>query len=239
MDHGLLQQCSSKSIRSMQNNAGFFPCDQENFERFYDLMWKSCGQVDILGVWYNKMEDFFIQCAMDSPELVRLRALEPYYTKNHWTSALKGKKVLVIHPFADSIACQYQKRRQLFEEEDMLPEFQLLTMKAVVTHAGQTDDRFGSWFDALNYMIQEAMNYDFDCAIIGCGAYGFPLAAALKQRGKQVVHMGGATQLLFGIKGKRWDNHQQISRLYNEAWIRPSEEETPKNPKGVENGCYW
>ena len=53
-------------------------------------------------------------------------------------------------------------------------------------------------------MYTEAVKIDFDTAIIGCGAYGFPLAAKLKAAGKQAFHMGGATQLLFGIKGSRW-----------------------------------
>ena len=37
--------------------------------------------------------------------------------------------------------------------------------------------------------------------------------------------MSGATQLLFGIKGKRWDDHPVISKLYNPAWVRPDETE--------------
>jgi hypothetical protein len=63
---------------------------------------------------------------------------------------------------------------------------------------------------------------DFDVAIIGCGAYGFPLAAHLKRLGKKAIYMGGATQLLFGIKGKRWDNYRLISNFFNEHWVRPS-----------------
>ena len=75
----------------------------------------------------------------------------------------------------------------------------------------------------------------FDIAIIGCGAYGMPLAAYCKQIGKKAVHLGGATQLLFGIKGKRWDNYS----LYNDYWVRPLESETPRNAGKIESGCYW
>ena len=57
------------------------------------------------------------------------------------------------------------------------------------------------------------MKIDFDVAIIGCGAYGFPLAAKLKQAGKQAIHLAGATQLLFGIKGKRWEEYQFQKRF--------------------------
>ena len=88
-------------------------------------------------------------------------------------------------------------------------------------------------------MYEEAMKQEFDVAIIGCGAYGFVLAAMLKRAGKQAIHMGGATQLLFGIKGKRWDEMPQVSKWYNDAWVRPDENEQPKQKNLVEEGCYW
>ena len=51
--------------------------------------------------------------------------------------------------------------------------------------------------------------------------------------------MSGATQLLFGIKGRRWDTHPQISKLYNPAWVRPAPAEQPTNKQAVEGGSYW
>jgi hypothetical protein len=104
---------------------------------------------------------------------------------------------------------------------------------------GQKDDRFEDWFQALDYMTEEALKKDFDVAIIGCGAYGFPLAARLKEAGKQVIHMGGATQLLFGIRGNRWDAKEEYQALINDAWCRPAENEKPKSAGKVENQCYW
>ena len=80
---------------------------------------------------------------------------------------------------------------------------------------------------------------DFDIAIIGAGAYGLPLCSYVKLKGKKAIHMGGATQILFGIKGMRWDSHEYISKLYNENWIRANSEETPINSNKVEGGSYW
>ncbi len=114
-----------------------------------------------------------------------------------------------------------------------------MTLKAVQTIAGQKDERFADWFEALSYMEQEALAKDFDVALVGCGAYGFPLAARLKRAGKQVVHMGGALQLLFGIRGKRWDDREDYQVLFNDAWQRPLEEERPAGAAKVENQCYW
>ena len=51
--------------------------------------------------------------------------------------------------------------------------------------------------------------------------------------------MGGATQVLFGIIGKRWEAYPQFKQIINEYWTRPLSEETPSEYLKVENGCYW
>ena len=65
-----------------------------------------------------------------------------------FTMALKGKRVLVIHPLDDEIRKQYARRTQIFKNEEWLPEFELVTLKAVQTIAGIRDERFNNWFEA-------------------------------------------------------------------------------------------
>ena len=237
----LQDEKSRKAFDGLNNNAGFFPKDASLLPKFCELMYDSCKEVDLLGVWSNEMEDYIVDRYCSTAQLCRLMALEPWNVENPWSEALEGKKVLVIHPFEKTIINQYHKNRaEIFRDTKILPEFQSLsTVKAVQTLAGEEDARFKDWFEALNWMYEEAMKLDFDVAIIGCGAYGFPLAAMLKRAGKQAIHMGGATQLLFGIKGKRWDEMPQVSKWYNDAWVRPNEEEQPKRKELVEEGCYW
>ena len=111
-------------------------------------------------------------------------------------------------------------------------------IKAVQSLAGEKNP-FENWFQALEFMKDQILKKDFDIALIGCGAYGFPLAAHVKKIGKQAIHMGGSLQILFGIKGKRWDNHPVISKFYNEHWVRPRAEDKPKKSHLVEDDCYW
>ena len=80
---------------------------------------------------------------------------------------------------------------------------------------------------------------ELNIALIGCGAYGFPLAARIKKMGKKSIHLGGATHLMFGIKGKRWDQRSRFMNLYNEFWKYPSINEKPKGYFGIDRGCYW
>lgn len=222
------------------NNAGFFPGEPQALKRFAEEMRRACKMADAFAVWIFPMEDYCITTYGDPQKIIWPRSLEPWYVEKPWTAALAGKKVLVIHPFVDTIVKQYQKRELLFDNPDVLPEFaELHVVKAVQTIAGTKDDRFADWFEALEWMYTEAMKKDFDVAIIGCGAYGLPLTARLKAAGKQAIHMGGATQILFGIKGNRWDNHPVIGKLYNEHWVRPAESERPANVNTVEGACYW
>lgn len=220
--------------------SGFFPDNGEQAERFVQYMLSISKSIDLLGVWNLFMEDFFCEHYAVNAEFTKLRNIEPYYAENvePWSRALEGKKILVIHPFAESIQMQYKKREEIWKDRFILPEFDLQTIKAVQTVADQKDDRFHTWFDALEYMIEECKRKDFDIALIGCGAYGMPLAAEIKSMGKGAIHLGGALQILFGIKGARWDHHPIISRFYNDAWIRPMEG-VPKGGDRVEGGCYW
>jgi len=222
----------------MHTNAGFFPPTDDNLIKFGQLLWESAASVDVFGVWYNLLEDYVIHAQNPGAELVRLEALEPYRSKNPWSKALKGRRVLVVHPFEDSIKHQYSQREKLFDDLNVLPEFELVTYKAIQTNAGGTC-AYSDWFKALDAMYEDISKIDFDVAIVGCGAYGLPLSAKLKKLNKQVIHLAGATQILFGIRGARWDGRPDMQHFFNSYWIRPSEKEKPKNASSVENGCYW
>ena len=225
----------------MANNAGFFPANDTSLDAFAEQFLEHLKQVDVMAVWFNKFEEVICNRHCSDPQLVDIRCIEPFWFTNPWSSGLSGKKVLVVHPFVESIRKQYQEKRQfLFVDPAVLPEFELKTVRAVQSIAGSKVD-FTTWFDAYRHMCDEIANIDFDVCIIGAGAYGLPLASFAKKMGKQAVHMGGITQVLFGLKGKRWEQNyaDTTARLFNEHWIRPLESEKPANNHLVENGCYW
>ena len=221
----------------MYNCAGFFPSNKSTLSKFAELVIEDIKHIDILGCWLpneTRIKDHL----NGKIKTIPLGALDPWNYDTPWTLTLKNKKVLVIHPFEDTIKKQYKKRKLLFENKKVLPEFELIILKAVQSAAG-IETSFNTWFDALDYMCSQINKIDFDIAIIGAGAYGFSLAAHIKRIGKKAVHLGGITQLLFGIKGNRWDHGEIEKQLYNEHWIRPLESETPEEIKKVEGGTYW
>lgn len=231
---------SKNIMNQMQQWSGFFPPTPENMQKFGDLMIKDIPMVDILGSWIPQEKLFKEE--LKQVISVNLELLNPYWSNTPWTKALAGKKILVIHPFAETIKRQYARRKLLFKNPDILPPFELKTIKAVQSLGGT--NRFKNWFDALQWMKNEMDKTDYDICLIGCGAYGFPLAAHAKRQGKKAVHIGGSLQLLFGIRGARWENPHynetyNYATLMNEYWVKPDENEKPKNAQQVEGACYW
>lgn len=227
--------------KNMMILSGYFPNDNRSLSMFSDLIDDCINEIDILASWLNSEE---LVNLPNTCKRITLLNLEPYWSDTPWTYSLKGKKVLVIHPFANTILRQYKKRELLFQDNKVLPEFDSLTVIPSIQSIGGETHGFKTWFDALRYMESEIDHCDYDVALIGCGAYGMPLAAHCKSMGKKAVHMGGALQLLFGIKGSRWEdpnynNEHQYTNLFNEYWVRPSEEEKPKAADNVEKACYW
>lgn len=217
--------------------SGFFPNDNSLAEKFIEIYNQSIANLDVLGVW-NEME-YQLENIPDNVKLCKIRELEPWFYNEPWSYQLKDKKVLLVHPFEDSIKHQFDQKDLLYKNPKILPDFELKTIKAVQTIAGQKSE-FETWFDALESMKNQIAKTEFDIAIIGCGAYGFPLTSFVKDLGKQAVHLGGVTQLMFGIKGKRWEEWQHyidLRKNYGENWIFT--QDIPKDFNKIEDGCYW
>lgn len=231
---------------NMRALSGFYPPTDENLTRFSSEALQILPDIDVFATWNfrSTVEGRIIETYNKIATLVDLDALGPNVFAPSWTRALAGKKVLVIHPFSTTIEAQYKKRALLFKNPDILPEFELKTLRAVQGLGGMDNANYPDWFAARDSMKHQIDKIDFDIAIIGCGAYGMFLAQYVKSLGKQAVHTAGATQLLFGIKGERWiHEHPEISKAFNENWTFPLPADTPKNLNDIMRGedcrCYW
>ena len=237
-------------MQQMKRWSGFFPATEENLNRFGRMMLEDAKEVDVLGSWVDneKLMQPYMSPALQK---LHLHVLEPFWSRNPWSRILRGKRIVVVHPFAATINAQYQNsRRNLFDNQDILPEFGSLRLVKAVQSLGGENNGFQDWFEALEWMKKEIDKEEYDICLIGCGAYGFPLAAYVKRTGKQAVHLGGALQLLFGIRGHRWENPNYGVRewnipkglylnLMNSYWTRPLGKELSKNANQVEGACYW
>lgn len=223
-------------IKSMKQNAGFFPANKEyldHYNRYIEVMLR---ETDVLGISGIHMENYFFNNLTPDAVPIQNWVLDPLLGR--WSHLLAGKKVLVVSPFVEQIKKQYAKRHLLFPTKpDVLPDFTLITVKAVQTSGKENDERFQNWFEALDYMKIEILKQEFDIALIGAGAYGTPLCLYVKSLGKIAIQTGGATQLLFGIIGRRWEKRPYVVEHLNKHWIRPVDK--PSGYKDIEGGCYW
>lgn len=216
---------------------GFFPAEHVLIDQFCQMYIEKMQKADFLWcMWQSRFENKLFQECCPEMQLTKYDDTGfPFNEKKPWTTALKGKKVLVIHPFEQSIRKNYENREKLFANPEFLPEFELITLKAIQTLADNKQVAYKNWFEALENMQVQMKNIDFDIALIGAGAYGFPLGAYAKEIGKKALHIGGMLQLYFGIRGKYYDQFG----YHNDFWTRPLKSERPNGYQKVEAGRYW
>jgi hypothetical protein len=184
---------------------------------------------------------------------VKPRVFESFYNpQNQYTAHMTQGPIAVVSPFASSIESQWPKIREIFPPSGHAgavwpPNAQLVAIKAPYgphlstepTHAWPQEVLSGGPQAAVQHLAEQVQASGARYAFVGIGALSLPLVAELKRRNIIAIHTGGGTQIMFGVKGKRWLNHATISTFFNPAWISPSPEETPSQAHQVESACYW
>jgi len=246
----------------LEKNAGVFPLLHKNndiFSKWCHASIEATQYTNVLAVaWYETIDDEkanaikkaeaeALQCwgilAVHCP----LRSLEPYYVDSsiQWTQHLKGHKVAIVSSFTETAKKQVAKLPAIWPLANVLPSdiewswVQTGHPPSVAQGRNEWPAHIGTWSDAVNHVVSEVIRTGARFALIGCGGLSMPIAKALKDRGIIAIVLGGAIQVLFGIKGSRWANHDVISKFWNDAWVWPSIEETPLGATGIEGGCYW
>jgi hypothetical protein len=228
-------------LEYLHRNAGVFPVERDELVRWAHTYLEAVASMDVLGVWNDQRESQLIARFATDAELVSMRALEPYYHAPPWSSALKGRRVLVVSPFRLSILRQWAKGgKMLFPScPDILPEFDIDIVQSPFS-ACLVAPVDATWHAALERLSEDIALRQFDVCLIGAGAWSLPLAAFVTRRLRRTaVHLGGATQILFGLRGRRWDSADVGRRFYNAAWTRPLPEERPEHTWKSEWSAYW
>jgi hypothetical protein len=231
--------------------SGLFPVRKDVFFRWAEEYRSALHSLDVVAQWQpgNIYEGVLEKKIInrECPQAFRAgRSLIHFFLGNHrsgWLDDLARLRWLVIHPFEKTIQAQLPHLTEV-------GVFSLSADPAVRQRARDTrilrcpqfaymePPRHRDWLHALEDMKREMERQaeDFDIALVGAGAWSLPLTAHAKKIGKKGMHLGGALQLLFGIKGGRFDDW---SILYNDRWIRPLAEERPPNHRLMEQGAYW
>ena len=245
----------SHVFQHMIVNAGLFPPRQDTLDHWSEYMLQTVlPAMDLLVEWnpISKLHEYyFLEAHAPQSKRTVLRALEPYYEDDpgdKYTLAIpEGEKIAIVSPFADTILNQAHptKLPQIWESQPVWsPKHTFIPIQTfysplVAGERHRWSPRIHNWQAACDDIVEKVRHVGAKYVFIGCGALSLPIAAALKHAGHIAIHTGGATQILFGIKGRRWDSHSVISKFYNSAWTRPGTHEIPERAAAIENGCYF
>jgi hypothetical protein len=238
---------------TLERNAGVFPSEETYLLQWIEETTDANKTCDILAAgWYaplRQQELLFLNQINHTYSCVPLRSLEPYYVPSHlrWTTLLADQRVGVVSSFTETMKQQLSRRVKVWgkDVESYLPDtaefvfFQTGYSPAIAKGRAEWNPAAKTWNQAIDSLEREILHSNVRIVLIGCGGLGMPLAQRLKKAGKIVIVLGGAIQVLFGIKGERWKHHDVIGKLWNPAWTYPSEQETPRGASLVERSCYW
>lgn len=252
---GTGDQIPNELQKTLELHAGIFPSNEtivKVWKSAYISALKNIHDEPIVAGWYKPLETIekkILEETCPNAPHIPLRCLEPYYVdeKYRWTRFLAGKKVAVVSSFAKTIEKQITIREKIWGEkaDSLLPPdtewIPIQTKYPPILAEGRAGWPAGvtTWMAAVRYISDMIIAKNPDICLIGCGGMGMILAAVLKQKGIICIVMGGSIQVLFGIKGKRWASHDVISKFWNEHWVWPAVDETPKGAAKIEGACYW
>jgi hypothetical protein len=226
---------------SLAVNAGIYVSTQDELEKWCQLTLESIKNLDYALEWCPEQGDkYVLDLAWKGKErFYSFEDIEPFFhEEDGWHYNLKNKKLLVISPFKDTILQQVNNYSKIWKNAE-IGDVSVVRAPYPAMLTGEDPKCF---LFHLERMKEEISKQNFDFATIGCGGYSLILLDYIKKMGKPCIHLGGGNQILFGIKGKRWDENQSFvkSKWYGkENWTSPLNHEVPKYKNLVENGCYW
>jgi hypothetical protein len=234
-------------LRELENNAGIKIQNSDSLAKYSRKLVTAYDNCTIIAEWEQVGKVFqktgssqkFIQVRTPNIPKIDARALEPYYFKESWMSAMKNKKILIIHPFVKTIQKQIKQLDKIFPNQSWFENCTFEIIAPPFTLAGNHQNK--DWEEHLDEFIGRLKQVkEFDIALIAAGGYGMLIADLIfTEMKKSVMYVGGALQIFFGIIGKRWFENKDILKLVNDDWIRPNREDKPLNFQNVEKGCYW
>jgi hypothetical protein len=241
-------------IRPFANNAGIYVRTNEDIMEYAKKYQGAFQKCELYTGWekhggyyrHIPLSHDYMTTTYANKQLVWTVALNIYYYiySNPWTQALRGKRILIVSAFAESIMEKIPIREKIYDGVDLFPDCTFITIRPPQTqgayHGVSQDDYFGYHLNQFTKELDTIRDM-YDVALVSCGGYGNLVCNYIFDSGKSAIYVGGVLQMYFGILGGRWlQDEPDIVRLFlNENWTRPKEHERPAGYKTIENGCYW
>jgi hypothetical protein len=240
------------NVYTMKNNAGIKLSSDESTKKWVKNHLDSFKNCDIYLGWSKHNEDRVYQYITEPHEMydkicdgkkkVWSHCLDVFeqIKRRPYTLALKGKRILIVSAFMNSIKEKLLIREKIYGI-DLFPDCEFVFIRPPQTNGNNTSEE---WDIELNkfYTELDKIKDDYDVALVSAGGYGTIICNYIyNNHNKSSIYVGGVLQMYFGIYGNRWlVERASILRMYmNKYWSRPKEDERPQGYKGIESNCYW
>jgi hypothetical protein len=254
-DH-VLNEEMVEGMQSMQltfkKHAGIFVRGVSDVVEYSDRYLKAFEHCDLYTGWEPYGEVYhvipgshdYITTKYAQKQMVWAFALDifHYIYNQPWTHALRGKRILVISSFEESIREKIPIRAQLYQGVDLFPDCEITTIRPPQTQGKLTDqDQYFGVHLLEFYERLDKIRDTYDIALVSCGGYGNLVCGHIFESGKSAIYVGGVLQMYFGILGSRWfrERPDAVRLFLNEHWSRPKDSEKPADYQTIEGACYW
>lgn len=235
-----------------ERQMGVFPTNIQFLLRYSAFYQKQVTQADFLGLFGSPNEAKILASLPFTGQFVHFTDTEPdrstpYLADHCYLPLLRGKKILLVAPFASF--AQQRASKEIFEATWHKIGAQWFYPKSIeaidipYSTMGQdnTFEEFGNSQTLYENISQAIDSHDYDVALIAAGSLAVPLAVHIKHKQKVAISLGGHFQVLFGILGDRWTRDKFWKEEYiNEAWTRLPKNFIPENAHELaDNKSYW
>jgi len=246
----------NKGIYSqMFTNAGFYG-DHEVFKKWKNQYIKALFDMDchldvVSCPSFVICGDFLTKMNIWKPTLAYMERID------FWIDLLEiikkfNKSICIVSYFANEMAVQYKKIKKIFPHKDLsdinirfVESYNTIKGNEIHKDYNETFTKLKSKLDNLALVERQGTPSQpeghkggtNDIYFVSCGCYGLPLCNYIKSKGGNSIYVGGLLQMLFGLKGSRWEKRPLMNKYYNKHWKYPNKK--PKNLEQVEGGCYW
>jgi hypothetical protein len=235
----------------MKNNAGILLSDIVSVRKYGEMYFDAFKNCQVYTGWDKMGGDYVYAGIRPSHEYIDdtlcggklkvwahcLDIFDYIYANKIWTTALRGKKVLIVSSLIKSIKLQIEKG-EMYPNE-LFPECEFVYIKPPQTHGKHISLEWDRELELFNERLAQVG--DYDVALVSAGGYGNLICNEIYKQGHSAIYVGGVLQMYFGIYGNRWLNEKPaaVKMFKNERWVRPLPEERPPGYNELEGGCYY
>ncbi len=237
------------SRKTMKNNAGIKISSTASSNKYSKLYLESLKNCELFGALAP--HDNMFRTISEAHTIINnlFKTKETYYSEaldifhyiytRPWTWALKGKRLLMISNFEESIKSKINSRKEIYGV-DLFPNCEIITIRPPQTQGSEDSEEFDIELNKFTQKL-DAIKDKYDIALVSCGGYGSLVCNHIYKSKKSAIYVGGVLQMYWGILGSRWlKDRPDIIRLFlNSSWSRPINSEKPKGFENIEGSCYW